>query len=128
MVPSGQFFDQILGIDMLVSDLQYEETNTLYVYQAVPQDDEGQSILLHAADVACYKSVNRGFLAAGIWQGPTVLNLQAGMSVPSGYRNQSPSYASLGAKPANRQAAPIYCAVILAEAVQFVVIAVYVQQ
>jgi hypothetical protein len=124
---SGQYFDQILGIDMLVSDLQYDMTNTLYQYPAVPQTDEGQSILLHSANGSCGKSVNRGFLSSGVWQGQTILNLQAGMSIP-GYLNQSPSYASLGAKPANRQAAPIYCAVILSEAVQSVLIAIYVQQ
>jgi hypothetical protein len=124
---SGQYFDQILGIDMLVSDLQYDMTNTLYQYPAVPQTDEGQSILLHSANGSCGKSVNRGFLSSGVWQGQTILNLQSGMSIP-GYLNQSPSYASLGAKPANRQAAPIYCAVILSEAVQSVLIAIYVQQ
>jgi hypothetical protein len=124
---SGQYFDQVLGIDMLVADLQYDLTNTLYQYPAITQTDDGQSVLLHSANGACGKSVNRGFLAAGIWQGQTILNLQAGMSVP-GYLNQSPSYASLGAKPANRQAAPIYCAVVLAEAVQSILIAVYVQQ
>ena len=124
---SGQYFDQILGIDMLVSDLQYEITNALYLYTAIAQTDQGQSILLHAANTACSKSVTRAFLSSGVWQGPTILNLQAGMSIP-GYKNQSPSYASLGARPANRQAAPIYCAVFLSEAVQSVIIAVYVQQ
>ena len=124
---TGQYFDQILGIDMLVSDLQYDLTNVLYLYPAIPQDDTGQSVLIHAANISCSKSVNRGFLAPGIWQGQTILSLQAGMSIP-GFLNQSPSYASLGAKPANRQAAPIYCAVILGEAVQSILIAVYVQQ
>jgi hypothetical protein len=124
---SGQYFDQILGIDMLVSDLQYDMTNTLFLYPAIPQTDEGQSVLIQSANTSCSKSVNRGFLSPGVWQGQTILKLQAGMSIP-GYLNQSPTYASLGAKPANRQAAPIYCAVILSEAVQSVLIAVYVQQ
>jgi hypothetical protein len=127
LTASGQYFDQILGIDMLVSDLQYGLTNTLFQYPAIPQTDEGQSILLHSANAACGKSVSRGFLGDGIWQGQTILNLQAGMPV-FGFKNQSMSYAQLGVKPANRQAAPIYCAVILGEAVQSVIIAVYVQQ
>jgi hypothetical protein len=126
-VGDGEYFDQILGLDMLVSDLRYALTNILYVYPAIPQTDQGQSVLLHGANGACQRSVDRGFLGDGVWQGQPILALQPGMTVP-GYRNQSPTYASLGQKPANRQAAPIYCAVILAEAVQSILIAVYVQQ
>lgn len=124
---NGQYFDQTLGIDMLASDLQFDITNALYQYPSIPQNDQGQSILIHAANISCERSVKRGFLAGGTWQGQTILNLQAGMPVTNGYLNQSPSYASLGSKPANRQAAPIYCAVILAEAVQSVLVGVYVQ-
>jgi hypothetical protein len=123
----GSYFDQTMGLDMLVADLQYDLTNVLYAYPAIPQNDQGQSVLLHGANTACAKSVDRGFLSEGIWQGQTILKLNAGTSIP-GYLNQSPTYASLGAKPANRQAAPIYCAVILSEAVQSIIIAVYVQQ
>jgi hypothetical protein len=125
---TGQYFDQILGIDMLVSDLQYDLTNMLFQYPSIAQTDEGQSVLLHAANGACQKSTNRGFLSTGVWTGQTILNLVAGMSVAKGYLNQSPTYASIGGKPSNRAAAPIYCAVVLTEAVQSIVIAVYVQQ
>lgn len=124
---TGEYFDQILGIDMLVADLQYGLTNTLYQYPAIAQDDQGQSILLHSANDACQLSATRGFLSPGIWTGETILNLQSGMSLPTGFLNQSPSYASLGGKPANRQAAPIYCAVILTDGVQSIMVAVYVQ-
>lgn len=126
VVPNGQYFDQVLGIDMLCADLQYGLTNVLYQYPAIPQTDDGQSILLHGANTACNLSVNRGFLGTGIWNGQTILKLQAGMSV-AGYFNQSQTYAAVGSKPANRQALPIYCAVILTEAVQSVIIGVYVQ-
>jgi hypothetical protein len=124
---TGEYFDQILGMDMLCADLQYGLTNILYQYPAVTQNDEGQSILLHGANVACQQSVQRGFLSSGIWNGQTVLKLQAGMVVP-GYLNQSQSYAQLGSKPAKRAAAPIYCTVILSAGVQSVVIGVNVQE
>lgn len=125
---SGQYFDQILGLDMLAADLQFSLTNVLYQYNSIPQTDPGQAILLHAANSGCQPSVTRGFLAGGTWTGATILNLTAGTAVPNGYLNQSPSYASLGQKPPKRQSAPIYCTVLLAEAVQQVVIAVLVQQ
>lgn len=124
---SGQYFDNILGIDMLVADLQFGLANALTLYNAIGQNDSGQCILLHSANVACDKSVTRGFLSNGTWQGSPVLGLQAGMPI-NGYFNQSPSYASLGTKPANRASAPIYVAVQQTEAVQQVVISAFVQQ
>jgi len=131
---SGQYFDNILGIDMLVADLQYAGANALAAYNAVGQNDQGQSILLHAMNVnGCQPSANRGFLSPGVWEGNTIqfgstIALQAGTSLASGFLNVSPSYAQLGAKPAKRASAPIYCAVIQTDAVQQIIIAVLVQQ
>jgi len=135
---SGQYFDNILGIDMLVADLQYAGANALAAYNAVGQNDQGQSILLHAANVnGCQPSANRGFLSPGTWESATIqfgtapnstIALQAGTAMPNGYLNVSPSYAQLGAKPAKRASAPIYCAVNQTDAVQQIIIAVLVQQ
>ena len=135
---SGQYFDNILGIDMLVADLQYAGANALAAYNAIGQNDSGQSVLLHAMnDNGCQPSANRGFLSPGVWEGSTIqfgvapnvtTALQAGTALPNGFLNVSPSYAQLGAKPAKRASAPIYCAVNQTDAVQQIVIAVLVQQ
>lgn len=130
---SGQYFDNILGIDMLVADLQFAGANALATFNAVGQNDSGQSILLHAMNVdGCQPSADRGFLSPGVWAGSTIqfgktIALQAGNSLPSGFLNISPSYAQIP-KPAKRASAPIYCAVIQTDAVQQIIIAVLVQQ
>jgi hypothetical protein len=134
---SGQYFDNILGIDMLTADLQYAGANALAQFNAVGQNDAGQAILLHAMNVqGCTPSANRGFLSPGVWQGNTIqfglppnatIALQAGTSLPSGFLNVSPSYAQISTPP-KRASAPIYCAVIQTNAVQQIIIAVMVQQ
>ena len=130
---SGQYFDNILGIDMLVADIQFAGANCLQAFNAVGQNDPGQSIILHAINVdGCQPSANRGFLSPGIWTGKTIqfgstIALQAGTSIPNGYLNVSPSYAQIP-KPAKRASASVYCAVIQTDAVQQIIISVMVQQ
>jgi hypothetical protein len=129
---SGQYFDNILGIDMLVADYQYAGANILAAYNAVPQNDAGQGILLHAINAnGSQPSVNRGFLSPGVWEGNTIqfgsqIALQAGTALPNGFLNVSPSYANTPA-PAKRASLPIYSAVIQTNAVQQIIIAVLVQ-
>jgi hypothetical protein len=135
---SGQYFDNILGIDMLVADIQYAGANCVAAYNAVGQNDSGQSVILHAMNQnGCQPSANRGFLSPGVWEGSTIafgnppnttIALQAGTAMPNGFLNVSPSYAQLGAKPAKRASAPVYCAVNQTDAVQQIIIAVLVQQ
>lgn len=134
---SGQYFDNILGIDMLTADLQYAGANALAMFNAIGQNDAGQAVLIHAINQnGCTPSVNRGFLSPGIWEGNTIqfgilpnatVALQAGTSLPSGFLNVSPSYAQIPT-PAKRASAPVYCAVIQTNAVQQIIIAVLVQQ
>lgn len=126
---SGQYFDQILGLDMLAADLQFGEANLLNSTPSVPQTDSGQAQLIHAANNACQLSVTRGFLAPGIWQGATIIKLSAGSSLPSGYLAQSyPIATQQPSDRAARKAMPIYIAIILAGSMQSLSIAVYVQQ
>ena len=134
---SGQYFDNILGIDMLTADLQFAGANVLAQYNAIPQNDAGQAVAIHAMNVdGCQPSVNRGFLSPGVWNGNTIqfgtapnqtVALQAGMSLANGFLNVSPSYSQIP-KPAKRASAPIYCAVIQTDAIQQLIIAVMVQQ
>lgn len=126
---SGQFFDQILGLDMLASDLQFGEADLLNVLPSLPQTDSGQAQLIHVANQQCQLSVTRGFLAPGTWSGPQIINLVSGQALPNGYLCQSyPTATQQPADRAARKAMPIYIAILLAGSMQSLLIAVYVQQ
>lgn len=128
VAPSGQFFDEILGLDMLVSDMQYAIANLL-VTTNVPHNNAGQGQFIAAIDAACDAAVNRGFLSPGTWSGQQLLNLLAGSPLPKGYLNQSQSLAlqSQGDKDA-RKAMPIYSAIIEARSMHSLTIGVSVDR
>lgn len=129
VLPSGNFFDQILNRDMLSSDLQFGLMDLLTSSPAVPMDDPGQTLILGRANLMVEKSVTRGYIAAGVWNGATILNLTAGDPLPSGYLSQSPPYSTQ--TPGNRslrQSMPVYLAIIEAEAAQSILIGVFIQQ
>jgi Protein of unknown function (DUF3383) len=128
-VPDGQYIDEIMGIDYLIADLQISVADVLISIPSVPQTNAGQQYLINACTGACQRSVTRGFIAPGVWQGQQVLNLTMGDQVPLGFLIQSQSYAVQSASArAARQAMPIYIALIEAGAVQFVAINVYIQR
>lgn len=126
---NGQYFDEIINLDMLTSAMQFNVMNLLVSQPSVPQTDPGQTQIIHAVNMACQSAVDRGFIAPGTWQGVTILNLSTGDNLPAGYLAQSPAYATQS--PANRQARqamPVYVAIIEAGAVEFVLIGVTVQR
>ena len=135
MMAEDVFFDQILNLDVLASNIQYNILNLLTTVPKVPQTDAGQQLLVQAVENACAQALLTGFLTGGTWQGQTINvgpnPLISGTALPSGYIVLTPSYATWGkANPAlvaARQAPPIYVAIIEAGAVHFVTIAVMVQ-
>lgn len=128
MMAEGVFFDQILGLDILASDIQYAIMNLLTSVPKVPQTDAGQQLLIQAVEQALAQSATTGFIATGTWEGQTILSLTPGTSLPTGYAVLSPKYNTLSPSAiAARQAPPIYVALIQAGAVHFVVIEVLVQ-
>jgi hypothetical protein len=132
MMAAGVFFDQILNLDTLASNIQYAIMNTLTSLPKVPQTNAGQQLLIQAVESACAQAQLIGFIApSGIWQGQTInvgnTTIAPGTSIP-GYVVLSPPYSTLTqAQIAARQAPPIYVALIEAGAVHFVVIEVLVQ-
>lgn len=128
-VGSGQFFDQILNLDMVASDMQFSVMNLLTSVGAVPQTDAGQSSIINVVNQACARSVARGFISPGTWTGQTILQLTAGDPLPNGYRSQSAAFNTQSASDrAARKSMPIYVAIILSGAIQSVTIGVFVQQ
>jgi hypothetical protein len=117
-----------LFLAMLVANLQIEEVNVLASYPAVPQTNVGQQLLIGAANAACAKLSDIGFLSGAIWEGLMVLSLKNGDALPLGYLNQSEPYAKqLPGDRAAGKAMPIYCTITTSGAVLSLVIAVYTQ-
>lgn len=128
-VADGQFFDEIINLDMLVSNIQFFVMDLLVGSPAIPQTDPGETQLIQAVNQACAQSALIGFLAGGVWDGVPILKLQPGDSVPQGYLSQAPPYSTQA--PSDRQARkamPIYTAIIEAGAVHSLIIGVYVQR
>jgi hypothetical protein len=136
MMALNVFFDQVLNLDILASNIQYAILNLLTSVPSVPQTDAGQQMLIQAVETALDTAVNVGFIAPGTWQGQTISvgpnsSVTPGQSLPAGYIVLSPSYAIWGKNNpglvAARQAPPIYVALIEAGAVHFVTVEVLVQ-
>jgi hypothetical protein len=130
MMPNGQFFDQILQLDMLGADLQISNVDELVSDAALNQTDAAQTRLINRCNGACDRSVARGYIGPGIWTGQPVLNqLATGDVLPTGYKCMSDTYNNQSqADKVARKSMPVYIALRQAGVVQSVLIAVSVQQ
>jgi hypothetical protein len=129
VMSDGTFFDEKINLDMLVSDIQLGVMDLLYGVPKVPQTDPGVTQIIHAVNEACELSVNRGFLAPGLWTGSDILNLKYGDVLPKGYLVQAPAVATQSrADREARKSPPIYVAIKEAGAIHSVLIGVYVNR
>lgn len=125
----GQFFDEILNIDMISAFFQYNCMDIFVDNPAVPMTDPGETLLIHAVNNACQTMVGIGWIATGTWEGVTILNLTPGTSLNGGYLAQAPAFSTQSAgNRAARQMMPIYVALIEAGAGQSLLIGAYVQR
>lgn len=127
---NGQFFDEVLQLDMLSADIQYSEMNLLTQNNSIPQTDPGEALLIHAVNGAAQRAVIRGYIGPGqVWQGVTIINLQPGNPLPAGYLAQAYPYSQQSTSDRQaRKAQPIYLAIAEAGAVHSLVVGVYVQR
>lgn len=127
-VAGGQYLDIVIGLDMLLSQIQVNVMNLFVGQNAVPQTDPGEGLIRNVIDQACAAAVTRGFLAPGTWTGNTIGKLTAGTSLPKGYLIQAQSFTtqSSGDQQA-RKGMPITVSVITANAIQSISIGVTVQ-
>jgi len=129
VTPSGQFFDEIINLDMLSSNIQFNIMNLLTENPKIPQNNAGQTQLIHAVNQACEAARVIGFLGPGVWTGVTILNLSEGENLPNGYIVQSPPYSQQSTSDRQaRKSMPIYAAILEAGAVHSVLIGVFVQR
>lgn len=82
---SGQWFDEVIGLDMLSSAIQTNVSNLLTATPSVPQTEGGMAQLRTVVAQACDQALTRGFLAAGKWTGSPVLTLNTGDTLANGY-------------------------------------------
>lgn len=128
----GSFFDQVLGIDMLVADVQISILNGKKALgTSIPQNNAGQTLVFGWASAALTRSVNRGFIAPGAtWNGATLnpLGISAGSPLPNGWKIGSDSFSTQasGARTL-RQGMPVYIAIVLAGSQQSFIIGINVQ-
>lgn len=128
-VANGQFFDEILNLDILASGIQYGVIDLLTSVPSVPMTDAGQAQLINAVEQACAQAASVGFIAPGVWNGAAVLNLKKGQALQAGYSVQSPPYSTQSAADrAARKAMPIYVCLTEAGAVHSVVVGIFVQR
>jgi hypothetical protein len=126
---NGQYFDEVLALDMLASDITYSLVNLLTSTPSIPQTNSGQSQLITVVAGACDRAVTRGFIAPAIWEGQQVLNLLPGQALPNGYLVQSESYSKQSTSDRQaRKSMPIYVTLCEAGAVHSITVGVYVQR
>lgn len=129
VLPNGQYLDEVLGLDMLASDIQYSVANGLIAAPSIPHTNAGETILIGLVNGAVQRSVTRGFIAPGVWNGQTILNLTPGTSLPKGFLTQADTFANQSASDRQaRKAMPIYVAFVEAGAMHSLTVGVYVQR
>jgi hypothetical protein len=106
----------------------------LYGNPKIPQTDAGITQIINVINQACDKYVKIGFVAPGTWNGSAILNddgkgLATGDTLTKGYLVLSESLSDQSQADRDaRKAPPIYVAVKLAGAVEFVTIQVDVNR
>ena len=125
---SGDWFDEILGLDQLRYNIQRCCMDTLTKTRTkIPYTDAGAKQIVAAVNEACEGARERGFLAEGIWKGENVLDLEYGDALPKGYLTQAVPVAERPLTEKQlRICPPIYVCAILAGAIHSVRILVNV--
>ena len=124
---NGWFFDRVINLDMLCSDIQYNIANLLYSTAKVPQTESGMLQIINAINDACESAYNTGYIGAGTWRGSTVLTLEDDDILPRGYVVLAEKLADQSdADRALRKAPNIYVCIIEAGAIHSLVLQVVV--
>lgn len=126
---SGAWFDEVIGLDQLANDIQLACMDVLTNTRTkVPYTDAGAMQFVLACNEACEDALTRGFLAPGIWEGNSVLDLETGDTLESGFLCQAEPVADQPAsKRSMRICPPIYVCVRLAGAIHSATIKVFVE-
>lgn len=102
VMASGDFFDEVMNLDMLASDMQTAGVNLLTSVPALPITDGGVAQMKSVLSAACDRAKARGFIApSGTWQGVGVGTGSAavapGDALPKGYYLYAPAVSTMSA-------------------------------
>ena len=129
VMADGTPFDELLNLDIITDDIQKSVMDALASYPKVPQTEDGVSILISAITGPCDKARIRGFLAPGVWNAPSILSLNTGDTLSTGYLILADSMVNQSQEDRDaRKSPPIYVAVKLAGAIEHVLINVLVNR
>lgn len=125
----GTHFDEVFALDATRQMIQLGLMSILSSTRVIPQTDSGLSQLVAAVSSVCDTIANVGFIGSGIWRGSDVLGLKSGDAVPNGYYVEADSFANQSQTDREaRKAPPIYVALKMAGAIEFVVVRVIVNR
>lgn len=86
VMSGGDFFDERHGLDWLQNYVQTNLYNLLYTSTTkVPQTDAGVTRLLSNVEQSMDQSVTNGLVAAGVWNGGPIGQLNSGDTLTKGY-------------------------------------------
>jgi len=126
---NGYFFDEIINLDVLVSNIQLSLMDLLYQNPKIPQTDSGMTTLMNAVAGCCQTAVNVGFLAPGIWTGANILALKNGDMLPLGYLVQTTPMAEQSqADREARKSTPILVSIKEAGAIHSITVGITVNR
>ena len=130
---SGNFFDEILQLDMLANNIQTTIFNFFTTQPSVPITDGGVNTVKNLVQQCCVTSQQIGFIApSGIWDGITIGTgrqmVGPGSPLPQGFYIYAPPVSTLSLQElANRQMPPITVLLIEASSALSVAVVVDVQ-
>lgn len=129
IMANGMHFDELINLDMLKNDIQLAVMDLLTGVSKVPQNESGITLLVSAITSPCNSARDRGFLSPGIWNAPSILNLDTGDTLSQGYVILTETIDSQSELDrSSRIAPPIYVCVKLAGAIEFVAIQINVNR
>ncbi|MDM3348579.1 DUF3383 family protein [Citrobacter sp. Cf116] len=86
VMSNGDFFDERHGLDWLQNYVQTNLFNLLYTSTTkIPQTDAGVTRLLSNVEQSMDQSVTNGLVAAGVWNGGPIGQLDSGDTLTKGY-------------------------------------------
>jgi hypothetical protein len=118
IMASGDFFDEVLNLDMLASDMQISGVNLLTSVPALPITDGGVTQMKNILSAACDRAKARGFIApSGIWQGVAVgagsAAIEPGDALANGYYLYAPAVSTMSAAQRAARVMPAITALLI---------------
>lgn len=126
---SGDYTDEIIQLDNLVSEVSTAVANLLTSRPKLPQTEPGMTTIKDVIGSILNTYTTQGLIAPGVWNGPSILELQPGQFLSTGFLVLSEAIDTQPVSDrAARKAPPIYVIIKLAGAIHSVIVEVDVDR